>query len=817
MKKIYLFIFLLMFVTSVSNAATKTWIGGTGTTLNWTTPANWSPVGVPVAGDDVVFSTAGTLTFTTGPAASIAFNSLTISDGAVTITASASRTLTLGGNAGTDFTIASGASLTLGTNISITMASSATGDISGILTVNSGRTFNTNNATVVTTVTGSLVNSGTVTCTTASKLLMQSGSTYTHSQSGGNIPTATWNSASTCNITGVVATFPSNDAQSFGNFIWDCSGQGTNQLQFSGSLTATGTVTVTNTGTIGSGRIELGNASGNNIGNLIINGGTLRMASNTARTLDVSGSVTISSGTLLMSSGNNVGTLNVGGDFSHTGGTIDETSSGSGAIIFNGGTQIFTSGGTVSNTINYTVNSGSTLQMAATGTVVTGNSFTLSSGATIDITSTAGITSSGATGNIQTTTRSYNTGANYRYIGTGGAQVTGNGLPATVNSLTINNASGVSLTNAATANSASSPLTLTSGILSGATLTIGSAYIGAGGGGSASSHVSGSLAKTGSTAYEFPVGNGTVYRPISVSSLSASATITASYTQANPQTAFGTSVGAGINHITKCEYWNLDDGVATITGMVGLKFGGSCNSNPYVDDPSTLRVAHWNGSTWEDKGNNGSATTTSVQGNIATTFSPFTIGSSGVLNPLPVKLSSIKAFEKQQGVQIDWTAYQEENLSRYAVERSANGSTFTSIGEVIARNSASETSYGFFDANPLPGINFYRLKSIDMDSKFSYSAIVKVNLDKNVKDISLYPNPSTGGYISFQGADLAKGNYTIRVYNSAGSQIMNQSFTHTGGAINQTLKLPAGTKSGMYSLQLVSDGVKVMSKTFMVQ
>jgi hypothetical protein len=86
-----------------------------------------------------------------------------------------------------------------------------------------------------------------------------------------------------------------------------------------------------------------------------------------------------------------------------------------------------------------------------------------------------------------------------------------------------------------------------------------------------------------------------------------------------------------------------------------------------------------------------------------------------------------------------------------------------------------------------------------------------------VKDISLYPNPVTDGYISFQGADLVKGNYSVKVYNSAGLQVMNQNFTHTGGAINQNLHLPPGIRSGMYSLQLVNDGVKVMNKTFIVQ
>lgn len=188
-----------------------------------------------------------------------------------------------------------------------------------------------------------------------------------------------------------------------------------------------------------------------------------------------------------------------------------------------------------------------------------------------------------------------------------------------------------------------------------------------------------------------------------------------------------------------------------------------------------------------------------------------------VTTVLPVKLSSIKAYEKQNGIQIDWTSLTETNLSKYQVERSAHGSTFIAIGDVIALNSLSASNYSFFDANPMAGVSFYRLKSIDIDGKFSYSSIMRVNLDKNVKGISVYPNPVTGGYVSFQSSDLAKATYSVKVFSASGQQVYSQRFTHSGGAINQTIQLPAGIKSGMYSMQLDNEGVKVMIKTFMVQ
>ena len=171
------------------------------------------------------------------------------------------------------------------------------------------------------------------------------------------------------------------------------------------------------------------------------------------------------------------------GDFRHTGGTINETSSGAATIVFDGtGTQIYTGGGTVSNTIGYTVNSGATVQLVTSGSLGsttgtftvngtldatsvaltgTGTNFDLNSGGTLRIGDANGITSSGTSGSIRTSggTRTFDSGANYVYGG-GVAQVTGSGLPGTVNSLTVS-ASGTYLTLAPTAGDTTTTRALT--------------------------------------------------------------------------------------------------------------------------------------------------------------------------------------------------------------------------------------------------------------------------------------------------------------------------------------------------------------------
>ena len=469
----FLLVLILVLVGAEDAFGQKTWVGGTGTGLNWNTAANWSPSGIPTAGADVIFDTPGTITFSTLPTANIAYNSLTISQGTVTL-AGTTRTFTLGGNPGTDFMVASDATLVT-TNVNITLANNATALIEGTLHNQSGRTFNTDATDVVTTVNGSIINNGTVTSTSALKLLMNSGSTYQHNINGRTIPTATWHANSTCLVTGVTSTLPGGRNQNFGNLTWNNTAQTATTAY--GALSIQGNLTIQSTG---SGEFRFTNATANSVsGNFIQSGGSVRLAVANATSLTVGGSINISGGTLNLSGGAGVGTLNVAGNYTHNGGTITESSTGSGSIVFNGPSmQTYTSGGTVSNTINFTVNSNAYLQMAASETAVTGGgTFTLQAGATLGVTSGAGITTTGATGNIQVTgTRTFTAGADYIFNGTGN-QNTGNGFIANQpRNVTINNSGNtVTLTGNRTI---SGNLTITSGIFNLGTFTLNRSTLG---------------------------------------------------------------------------------------------------------------------------------------------------------------------------------------------------------------------------------------------------------------------------------------------------------------------------------------------------
>ncbi|MBS1513378.1 MAG: hypothetical protein JST86_21250, partial [Bacteroidetes bacterium] len=362
-----------VFITASSFATTKTWNGGTGTGKNWTT-GPWLPAGTPAAGDDIVFNTAGTITFSTMPA-TIAFNSLTISQGTVNfVGGTPTKTYTLGGSGGTDFSIAAGATLSMGANINITLANNATASIAGTLIVTTGRTFNTNGTGVVSTVTGTITDNGTVTCTTASKLLFQSGSTLDYSQLGGTIPTATWDANSTCAITltspaSGTGSWPAGTTQSFGNFSVTTTGTGTNGWQMGNSISCAGDFTLTN---------------GSSRPGILAN-------SATGRSITVAGNFTLASGTLDLSNSSGNGVVNVAGDFSNSGVINESGTSTASGIVFNGSSaQGFTSSGTMTNNVNVTINNAagvtlsSTLSLPATLTLTSGI-LTLTPGNTLTI------------------------------------------------------------------------------------------------------------------------------------------------------------------------------------------------------------------------------------------------------------------------------------------------------------------------------------------------------------------------------------------------------------------------------------------------
>jgi|GEM_PF-7035577 len=282
-------------------------------------------------------------------------------------------------------------------------------------------------------------------------------------------------------------------------------------------------------------------------------------------------------------------------------------------------------------------------------------------------------------------------------------------------------------------------------------------------GASSTRYVEGPLAKLGSTAFTFPVGSDSRYLPLAISGAAAvAADITAPLAGsfgvlvqpvlANPSTNLGAVYDAPLLSIIRCYYWD----VTKLLGPVGagvhiwptiepIQVGGFCES-PAVNN-ANLRVAHYGQGTptWKSRGAGGAGIVTQdgfrfigSLDNIVT-FSPFTVGS--VDGALPVTFLSFTATRNEEVVKLNWETGSEQNSAYFNVERSSDGTNFSTIGKVnAAGNSSTIVKYNFTDNNPAAGRNFYRLRQVDLDAKFDYSKTVSLNMSA-VSSVSIYPNP----------------------------------------------------------------------------
>jgi hypothetical protein len=80
----------------------------------------------------------------------------------------------------------------------------------------------------------------------------------------------------------------------------------------------------------------------------------------------------------------------------------------------------------------------------------------------------------------------------------------------------------------------------------------------------------------------------------------------------------------------------------------------------------------------------------------------------------------------------------------------------------------------------------------------------------------LYPNPIKGNQITISMTNIKRGQYTLRVINTAGQDIFRQVINNQTSSLTQTLDLPATIKAGVYNLLISGDNYRE-TKTFIVQ
>ncbi|RDB05059.1 T9SS type A sorting domain-containing protein [Runella aurantiaca] len=128
----------------------------------------------------------------------------------------------------------------------------------------------------------------------------------------------------------------------------------------------------------------------------------------------------------------------------------------------------------------------------------------------------------------------------------------------------------------------------------------------------------------------------------------------------------------------------------------------------------------------------------------ATPLSPAVSACTYTSSSLPVRLISFKSEAHSAAIELTWQTGEEIDNSHFEIERSSNAQNFEAIGRVIGQgNSTAKLVYSYVDVSPKTGLNYYRLKQVDLDGQFEYSRIVSARLT-GLGLFKAYPNPVVG-------------------------------------------------------------------------
>ncbi len=283
----------------------------------------------------------------------------------------------------------------------------------------------------------------------------------------------------------------------------------------------------------------------------------------------------------------------------------------------------------------------------------------------------------------------------------------------------------------------------------------------------------------------------------------------------------GVSVG-GVEYIGASGFflndlWNYDPATNLWTWISG---DSSINKNGIAGSRGTVNSANKPGARsgavgWKDKSGNlwlMSGTGYGVKGagylNDMWKFSPASYA-------LPVKFISFTAASQNNAVILNWQTAEEQHCAYYAIQRSRDGVGYDSIGTITATGNGNPVnSYIFTDHHPFGDVNYYRIRQVDEDGRYTYSIVRKVMINSAGFSYALGQNPVTNELkINLQSNQSLQ--LQLEVRDAAGHLLIHQNQPIARGNIMHVIPVKQ-LAAGVYFLT-VNSGKTSITKKFIKQ
>lgn len=155
---------------------------------------------------------------------------------------------------------------------------------------------------------------------------------------------------------------------------------------------------------------------------------------------------------------------------------------------------------------------------------------------------------------------------------------------------------------------------------------------------------------------------------------------------------------------------------------------------------------------------------------------------------LPLRFGKLILSTSAKGVQLQFSAFDQQEVENFEVQRSSGFSPFIAIGQ-IKKNGEATGNYSFIDPDPLEGKNYYRIRAVEKDGKVHFSEIAEISSSHRPL-FSLIPNPVTGRNLTVRLNGIPGGNCSFSIFDLTGRIVFNETIWLSGGTGEQQFYVP---------------------------
>ena len=166
---------------------------------------------------------------------------------------------------------------------------------------------------------------------------------------------------------------------------------------------------------------------------------------------------------------------------------------------------------------------------------------------------------------------------------------------------------------------------------------------------------------------------------------------------------------------------------------------------------------------------------------------------------LPVKFIGFSLTPQDNNVLVEWATAEEMNSSYYEIQRSENGTNWTTIANITAAGTTTLThSYSYTDKNVTAKTIYYRICQVDIDGRFTITPVRMLKNENDNSEIKISATSDNSIYVHFPGQ--VKTNVIVRLTSLSGQTVSQKILNEPIGQV-------------IVPVQMVMKGIYVVTVT----